>query len=66
MFKAKEVSLQNIAVYLMLSLIAAVGVVMFRPHQAVSSAAPIFMGEEVTVHKSVAAAPAIALVKPGR
>jgi protein TonB len=64
MFKAKEVSLQNIAVYLTLSLIAAAGVVMFRPHQVISSSAPIFMSEEVTVHKTATAAPAVTLAKP--
>ena len=64
MFKAKEVSLQNIAVYLTLSLIAATGVVMLRPHQVVSQNAPIFMGEEVTVHKTAVAAPAVTLAKP--
>jgi TonB family protein len=64
MFKAKEVSLQNIAVYLTLSLVAAAGVVMFRPHQIVSQSAPIFMGEEVTVSKTVALTPAVSLAKP--
>jgi len=64
MFKAKEVSLQNIAVYLTLSLIAAAGVVMFRPHQVISQSAPIFMGEEVTVSKTIAATSAVSLTKP--
>jgi TonB family protein len=53
MFKAKEVSLQNVAVYLMLSLVAAAGVVMFRPYQIASRSAPVFMGEEVTVKQAV-------------
>lgn len=49
MIKAKEVSLQNLAFYLTLSLVAAAGVVAFRPHQIVSQSAPVFYGEEVTV-----------------
>lgn len=64
MFKAKEVSLQNIAVYLTLSLVAAAGVVMFRPHQVVGQSAPVFMGEEVTVHRTGALTPAVSLAKP--
>ena len=64
MFQAKEVSLKNIAVYLTLSLVAAAGGVMFRPHQVVSSSVPVFMGEEVTVHKTTVVAPAVSLAKP--
>jgi TonB family protein len=61
MFQAKEVSLRSIAVYLTLSLVAVAGVVMFRPHQAVSQSAPVFMGEEVRV--SLAKPAAVSLVK---
>jgi len=62
MFKSKEVTLKSLTIYLTLSLVAAAGVVVFRPHQAVSRSAPIFMGEEVTVHRATAAA--ITLAKP--
>ena len=64
MFKSKEASLKSLTIYLTLSLIAAAGVVMSRPHQVVSSSVPVFMGEEVTVNKAVAVAPTITLVKP--
>jgi TonB family protein len=61
MFKSKEVSLKSLSIYLTLSLIAAAGVVMFRPHQVLSQSAPIFMSEEVTVYKTAAA---VSLAKP--
>ncbi|MBN3032809.1 MAG: energy transducer TonB [Candidatus Saganbacteria bacterium] len=52
MFKAKEVSLQNIAVYVTLSLVAAAGIYLARPHQAAVRSAPIFMGKEVTARQA--------------
>ena len=64
MFKSKEVSLKSLSIYLTLSLVAAAGVVMFRPHQVVGQSAPVFMGEEVTVHKTGALTPAVSLAKP--
>jgi protein TonB len=64
MFKTNEVVFKDIAVYLALSVALAAGIVMFRPHQIVSSSAPVFTGGEVTVHKAVAAAPAASLAKP--
>ncbi|HVN67115.1 MAG TPA: energy transducer TonB [Candidatus Sulfotelmatobacter sp.] len=67
MFKAKEFSLKSLGVYLTLSLVAAAGVVMFRPHQIASQSAPLFMGEEVVVRQTAKAAPvsrATTAVKP--
>jgi periplasmic protein TonB len=58
MFKAKEITLRDLTVYLVLSLVAVAGVVLFRPHQFVTSqSAPLFMGEEVVVRQTAKAVP---------
>lgn len=60
MIQAKAVSVRNVAIYLVLSVMVAAGYFVARPHQVVSSTAPVFMGEEITVQPTAKAAPVVA------
>lgn len=52
MIKAKEVSLNNLVIFLVLSLAISALVFMPKPHIVRTKSLPVFMGEEVVVHKA--------------
>lgn len=64
MIQAKEAAIRNVTIYLTLALLLSAGYMTLNHHKAVSSNVPIFMGEEVTVHKTATMTPAISLTKP--
>jgi TonB family protein len=53
MIKAKEVSVKNVLVFLAFSLAVSAGYFIARPHVVTSKSIPVFIGEEVVVHKAV-------------
>ncbi|MGB9612809.1 MAG: energy transducer TonB [Candidatus Margulisiibacteriota bacterium] len=63
MIKAKEVFLKNIVVFLMLSLAVSAAYFLLRPQISVNKSVPIFVGEEVVVHKAPKALGAIRVGK---
>lgn len=60
MIKAKEVSVKNVVVFLAFSLAVSAGYFIARPHAVASKNIPVFIGEEVVVHKAVRVATVIA------
>lgn len=55
MIKAKEIFLTNIALLLAFSVVLSAGYFITRPHPVARTSAPVFIGEEVVVHKAVKA-----------
>jgi len=52
MIKAKEVSLNNLVIFLVLSLTISALMFISKPQVASTKSLPVFMGEEVVVHKA--------------
>jgi len=52
MIKAKEVSLNNLVIFLVLSLTISAVMFIAKPQVAKTKSLPVFMGEEVVVHKA--------------
>jgi protein TonB len=59
MIKAKEVSLKNIGLVLILSLAVSAAYFISKPHTLSSRSLPVFMGDEVIVPKAIRAATAV-------
>lgn len=55
MFKAKEVSMKNVSVYLVFSLVLTAGYLVTHRPVAMAKSAPIFYGETVKVNKATVA-----------
>ena len=63
MIKAKEVSVKNVVVFLAFSLAVSAGYFIARPHVVTSKSIPVFIGEEVVVHKSATSVKAVTAVR---
>jgi TonB family protein len=59
MFKAKEISLVNISIFLLFSVAVSAGYFISRPHTVSSKSVPVFMGDEVLVQNSAKAITAV-------
>ncbi|MFH1386989.1 MAG: energy transducer TonB [bacterium] len=62
MFKAKEVSIKNLSVYLVFSVVLTAGYLITHRPMTMTKNAPIFYGEEVKVSKATAVLPAQAVI----